>query len=112
MYLQYAFGEGAVADISVKVRMLNLHEGKNQELMERCKPLSEYAWFVREVRESLRAAGEEKEQAPTVLEAGIDRAMRKMPGDFVIRSFLQAHLAEVKTALSMAYEEEARGKLI
>lgn len=112
LYLQDAFEEGAEADISVKVRMLNLHEGKNKELMEKCRPLSEYAWFVKEVREILGAAGEEKKQGLPVLEAGIDMAMRNMPRDFVIRNFLQAHLAEVKAALFLSYEEEAGGKMI
>ena len=30
--------------------MLNVNRGKNQRIMEACKPLSEYAWVVDVVR--------------------------------------------------------------
>jgi hypothetical protein len=36
-------GEG---DIEVRVTMLNINYGKNQQLMDACKPLKEYAWLV------------------------------------------------------------------
>ena len=37
-------------DIEVKVTMLNINYGHNLKLMEACKPLQEYAWFVNEIR--------------------------------------------------------------
>ena len=43
-----------VSDISVKVRMLNINKGRNRKLMEACKPLSEYAWLIEEIRENKR----------------------------------------------------------
>ena len=36
-------GEG---DIEVRVTMLNINYGKNQQLMDACEPLKEYAWLV------------------------------------------------------------------
>ena len=36
-------GEG---DIKVRVTMLNINYGKNQQLMDACEPLKEYAWLV------------------------------------------------------------------
>ena len=41
------------ADIEVRVTMLNINYGKNQKLMEACKPLSEYAWLIDTVRRPL-----------------------------------------------------------
>ena len=38
------------ADIEVRVRMLNVNHGRNKELMDKCKPLAEYAWFIEEIR--------------------------------------------------------------
>ena len=40
-------GEG---DIEVTVTMLNINYGKNQQLMDACSPLKEYAWLVETVR--------------------------------------------------------------
>ena len=40
-------GEG---DIEVKVNMPNINYGKNQQLMDACEPMKEYAWLVDAVR--------------------------------------------------------------
>ena len=37
-------------DIEVKVNMLNINYGKNQQLMDACEPMKEYAWLVDAVR--------------------------------------------------------------
>ena len=42
------------ADVEVKVRMINVNYGKNQSLMNACKPLSEYSWFISEIRNNQR----------------------------------------------------------
>ena len=34
------------ADIEVRVKMLNINHGRNKDLMRKCKPLEEYAWFI------------------------------------------------------------------
>ncbi|MDE5884990.1 MAG: hypothetical protein K2H29_07965 [Oscillospiraceae bacterium] len=41
-----AFEENAESDIEVKVTMININYGHNKELLNACKPLDEYAWFV------------------------------------------------------------------
>ena len=43
--LSDSFPEGSDADIEVKVRMLNVNVGRNQLLLEACKPLGEYSWL-------------------------------------------------------------------
>ena len=75
-----------VSDISVKVRMLNINKGRNRKLMEACKPLSEYAWFIEEIRENKRKEME--------IEEAVDRALDEMPEDFSIREFLMENRAE------------------
>lgn len=50
--LSDALPQGADSDIEVTVHMLNINYGKNRELLDACKPLREYSWFVSEVREN------------------------------------------------------------
>ena len=85
-------------DIEVKVTMLNINYGMNKKLMEACKPLQEYAWIVDAVRKH------QKEKMD--LEAAVDASVDEMPEDFVIREFIIANRAEVKTMLLTEYNEE------
>ena len=75
-------------DIEVKVTMLNINYGHNLKLMEACKPLQEYAWFVNEIRSN------QSKQLNT--ETSIDRAIDTMPDDYRIKSYLLNNRAEVK----------------
>ena len=85
-------------DIEVKVTMLNINYGKNKTLMEACKPLQEYAWIVDTVR------SHQKEKMD--LDAAVDVSVDEMPDNFVIREFIIANRAEVKTMLLTEYNEE------
>ena len=75
-------------DIEVKVTMLNINYGHNLKLMEACKPLREYAWFVNEIRSN------QSKQLNTG--TSIDRAIDTMPDDYGIKSYLLNNRAEVK----------------
>ena len=85
------------ADIEVRVRMLNVNYGRNRDLMEKCKPLYEYAWFVEEVR---------KNRKHTELEAAVRKAIKSIPEDFILKKFLTIHLKEVEGMLEMDYDAE------
>ncbi|SFL58133.1 hypothetical protein SAMN05216390_1581, partial [Lachnospiraceae bacterium KH1T2] len=86
--------------IEVKVRMINVNYGKNRELLEKCKPLSEYAWLVDRIR-SIKS----EQKLESTLESAIDRAITEMPENFVLRPFLIAHRSEVKGMLLTEYNE-------
>ena len=88
-------GEG---DIEVKVMMLNINYGKNQQLMVACEPLKEYAWLVDAVR---RHQNEKMD-----LDAAVDAALDEMPEEFVIRTFLLENRAEGKSMFLTEYNEE------
>ena len=94
--LSDSFPEGADFDIEVRVRMLNVNYGRNRKLLEACKPLSEYAWIVQEVRTN---------KTREDLDSAIDRAITDMPDEFFIKPFLMAHRAEVKGMLLTEYKE-------
>ena len=99
-----SFPCGADADISVKVRLLNVNVGKNEKLLKACRPLGEYSWLVDEVRAG--AMGNNGDLASV-----IDGAISAMPSDFLIKPFLEAHRAEVNGMLLTEYDEAEQMEL-
>ncbi len=87
----------ADADIEVRVRMLNVNYGRNRELMEKCKPLEEYAWFIQEVRNGSK----QHELAMAVRDA-----IKSMPDSFLLKEFLTVHIKEVEGMLEKDYDAE------
>ena len=65
-------------------------------VLKKCKPLSEYSWFVEQFR---------KNQETMDIEAAVDQAIREMPENFVIKSFLMEHQSEVENMLLTEYNE-------
>ena len=84
------------ADIEVIVRMLNVNYGHNAKLLENCGPLMEYSWFVDKIREH---------QKDNSLEEAVKKTIEEMPKDFRIKSFLVAHMEEIKGMLDTEYNE-------
>ena len=78
--------------------MLNINYGKNQQLMDACEPLKEYAWFVDAVR---RYQSEKMD-----LDAAVDAGIGEMPDYYVIKPFIIANRAEVKDMFLTEYNEE------
>ena len=98
--LSDAFPDGAdirESDIEVTVTMLNINHGRNRELMNACRPLAEYAWFIEEIR---------KNQAGKMdIETAVDKAIDDMPDTYVIKTILIANRAEVKQMCITEYDE-------
>ena len=86
------------SDIELKVTMININYGHNKELLDACKPLKEYSWFVAAVRENQKTMGD--------LEKAIDSAMNDLPEDSLIKPLLIANKAEVKRMCITEYDEE------
>ena len=60
---------GAQPELELRVRFLNINEGQNQELMERCRSLREYSEFVSRIRKyAAEGAGIEEAVDRTVTE--------------------------------------------
>ena len=92
----------ASPDIEVTVRMININYGHNKNILNACKPLEEYAWFVAQIRKNIAASGD---NSPNKAETAIDRAIREMPDDFEIKNFLISNRAEVKDMCLTEYNE-------
>ena len=81
------------SDIELKVTMININYGHNKELLDACKPLKEYSWFVAAVRENQKTMGD--------LEKAIDSAMNDLPEDSLIKPLFIVNKAEVKPELRL-----------
>ena len=94
--LSSCFEEGD-SDIELKVTMMNVNYGHNQELLKKCKPLKEYSWFIDAINRNQRELGK--------IEDAVNAALREMPDDFEIKQFLMANKAEVTKMCITEYNE-------
>ena len=85
------------ADVEVRVRMLNVNYGRNRALMDACKPLDEYSWFMARIREN--------QKHHNIVKA-VKRAINEMPKDFAIKEFLIVNKEEVEGMLDTEFNEE------
>lgn len=97
--LSDSFPEGAreKSDVEVTVRMININYGHNKELLEKCKTLNEYSWFVAKVREYSKSLS---------IDEAVDKAIDEMPEDAELKRFLEEHRAEVKDMCLTEYDEK------
>ena len=96
--LSDAFRHDFSSDIEVTVTMININFGHNKALLESCRPLKEYAWFVDSVRKN--------QQVTDTLETAIDMALAELSDDSLIKPFLLANQAEVKYMCITEYDEQ------
>ena len=82
------------SDVELKVRMLNINYGNNQELMEKCRVLKEYAEFVEVARKYIIEGRERQEALNMAIDHCIDHD--------ILSGFLKSYRAEV---LGMLLEE-------
>ena len=97
------------SDVEVRVRMININAGHSNEIMQNCRTLREYAWFVEKTREKLAESeigNMSEEEREIAKERAIDEVLDAMPEDFVIKPFLIANRAEVKHMLLTEYDEK------
>ena len=90
------------SDIELRVTMLNVNSGRNVELMNKCRPLYEYSWFIAEIR---------KYKTTMPLEAAVEKALEGMPDDFQIKHFLRENKGAVMMSILTEYDEEKHLRL-
>ena len=104
LQLKSAFSEDSETDIDVRVTMLNINNGSNEELLRSCRPLAEYSLFVSSVRNY--------EQKLHDMESAIRKAVDALPEDSMVREYLLANIAEVKEMCLTEYDEDAERKFL
>ena len=83
-------------ELELKVRYLNINQGCNQELMERCRTLREYSEFVARIRKYTGGKA--------AIEEAVDRAVTECIEEGILADFLRGQRAEVvRTISSIAY---------
>ena len=96
--LSDAFYDGKSGDIEIAVHMLNINTGHNQELMDRCQPLKDYALFISSVRNYTL-------DMDMPLEEAIVRATKDL-SDGDVKSYITVHQAEVTDMILEEYNED------
>ncbi len=86
------------SDIELTVTMINVNYGHNAELLEACKPLKEYSYFIDRIRSH-------KKNTDTI-ESAIDLAIADLSDNSIIKPFIVANKAEVKRMCITEYDEE------
>ncbi len=79
-------------------RMLNINYGRNQRLLEKCKPLQDYAIFVNKIKTYI---GQKQS-----LQEAIDQTVAECIREGVMTEFLISHRAEVIDVCITEYNEE------
>ncbi len=77
---------------------INLNKGKNDEILEKCRPLAEYMYLVNCIREN--------EAKGMRIEDAIDTAVQQCINCNVLKEFLVAHRAEVVSVCLTEFNEE------
>jgi hypothetical protein len=90
------YSDAGKSDVEVTVHMYNIRPQYKSTIVEMCKPLEEYSWFIEKVREYRKSME---------IGAAVDRAISDMPKEFGIRSFIEQHQAEVRNMCLTEYNE-------
>ena len=84
-------------DFEWTATMINLNEGKNNDLLERCRPLKDYMTLVHKIRQN---------SATMDLEDAVDSAVTYCIDHDILKPFLLKHRAEVKDVCITEYNEK------
>lgn len=93
--------EVAEPALELKVTVLNVNEGHNEELMKQCTTLKEYAQYVEKVR---------RHAADMSLEAAVNRAIEESIAEGILEDFLRKNRAEVEMTSIFEYNKEEEEK--
>ena len=88
-------------DLELKVTMLNINDGHNEELMNSCHVLQEYAKYVARVR---------KYVAEMPLNKAVERAIMECISEGILADFLRKNRAEVVKVSIFEYDKEKEEK--
>ena len=87
--------------LELKVTVLNVNEGHNEELMKHCTTLKEYAQYVAKVR---------RYAADMSLEAAVKRAIDESIAEGILEDLLRKNRAEVEMTSIFEYNKEEEEK--
>ena len=83
--------------LELEAVMLNINEGKNRQLMESCRTLSDYARYTQRVRGYARVME---------ISAAVERAVTECIAEGILSEFLSKNRAEASKVSIYEYDEE------
>ena len=105
IYLKDAFEESKMLEddfLDFKAVMLNINYGHNKELMERCRPLKEYAIFVDKIRKYLDRGMDIGQAAHRTVEECLKKG--------ILKDILWKEKGEIEDMITICYDEELHKK--
>lgn len=97
-------------NLELVVDVYNINQGKNQELLDSCKPLNEYSIYTSRVRKYAEERDTENRKMRTIEEA-VDRAITECIEEGICKEFLEQNRAEAKHMSIYEYNEEKHMKM-
>ena len=91
--------ENAYPLLELEVKVININEGRNGEIVNRCKKLAEYSAFMAKVRTFWKETGN--------LEEAIKSAIKYCQKHDILKKFLEIHGSEVLNMLLTLTTEDA-----
>lgn len=93
----------SIPELELRVQVLNINEGYNEELKNACHTLKEYMLYVGKVRDYAKN---------TSIDEAVDKAVDECICQNILREFLLKNKAEVKRMSIFEYDEEAVRKAL
>ena len=84
--------------LELEVKIININEGKNEAIANRCKKLSEYSLFMGKIREYNKELGN--------LETAIRKAVKYCQKHAILNEFLEIHASEVLNMILTEWNTE------
>jgi hypothetical protein len=84
--------------LELEVRVVNINEGRNRPMLDRCEPLGGYAQFVGKVRENKKKL--------KYLKTAVTRAVEACIAEGILADFLKTHSSEVINMLTTKWKLE------
>ncbi len=86
------------AALECRALILNINLGHNQELLESCKVLWEYSYFINEVRENQKQG--------LAIETAVQEAQKSCIEKDILKEFLEQNSAEVSDVILEEFDQE------
>ena len=80
--------------LELEIKVININEGKNEDIVKQCKVLADYSAFIAKVRFFLKETGDLKE--------AIEKAIIYAQNNDILKEFLETHSTEV---INLLYTE-------
>ena len=95
--LDAAFNNRFKSNVSVEVTLLNINQGHNRELLEKCRPLNDYSKFIFDTRNYYDSQKKDKmtdEEHDRLLAEAVEAAIDNLP-DGQVKTYLKDEVRKV-----------------